>query len=48
VASNPASLSTQWVNLAGYPTNANSSGLFTFTDTNTTNFNPRFYRVVTP
>jgi len=48
VSSNLASASAQWMNLAGNPTNANSSGLVTFTDTNTTSFSPRFYRVVTP
>jgi hypothetical protein len=37
-----------WTSLAGYPTNATSSGMFIFTDTNTANFNPRFYRIVTP
>ena len=46
VASNLAS--AVWANLAGYPTNANSAGLFIFTDTNTANLNPRYYRIVSP
>ena len=37
-----------WSALAGPSTNANSAGVFGFTDTNTRSFNPRFYRVVSP
>ena len=48
VTSNLAPASASWLNLAGNPTNANSTGMFIFTDTNTANFKPRFYRIVTP
>jgi hypothetical protein len=48
VISNLAPASAQWVTLASQSTNANSAGIFTFTDTNTASFSPRFYRIVTP
>ena len=46
VSSNLAS--PQWTNLASRSTNENSSGVFSFSDTNTATFNPRFYRIVSP
>ena len=48
VASNLAPASVDWINLAATSTNANSAGIFTFTDTNAAAFNPRFYRIVSP
>jgi len=47
MSSNITLAPAQWQNLVGRSNNASSGGLFTFTDTNSASFNPRFYRVVT-
>jgi hypothetical protein len=46
VSSNLAA--AQWTYMASQSNTANNAGVFTFTDTNTTSFNPRFYRIVSP
>ena len=40
--------SPNWMNLPGSTNPAAGNGAYTFTDTNTAQFNPRFYRTVSP
>jgi hypothetical protein len=48
ISSNLGVVPIQWLNLPGSSNNADTNGLFSFTDTNTASFTPRFYRAVSP
>jgi hypothetical protein len=39
---------SKWTDMTGPTNSAGSSGLFSFTDTNTATFSPRFYRIASP